>query len=164
MAIADLRTLFAYDRWANARLFEVMADLSAEQLAAPVASSYPSILQTFAHLVAADWVWLRRWQGENPTGFPDWIANPSLGQLRERLAEVESEREALLASPVAGDPERLIDYRTFSGTPYRNRLADLCLHVVNHSSYHRGQLVTMFRQVGATPVSTDFVVFKRDTG
>ncbi len=49
-----------------------------------------------------------------------------------------------------------------NGTPHRNRLLDLLLHVVNHSSYHRGQLTTMLRRVGATPVATDYVYFKRD--
>lgn len=164
MTTEEIRSLYAYNRWANARVLEVIAGLSEDRLTAPIESSFPSILGTFAHIVAAEWVWLRRWRGENPTAFPDWLAAPSLAGLREKLAEVETERDAFLGSLRDQDAERPLDYRTLAGTPFQNRLADLLVHVVNHSSYHRGQLTTMFRQVGAEPVATDFVVFKREAG
>jgi uncharacterized damage-inducible protein DinB len=164
MTAEEVRSLYAYDEWANARLAGVIAGLSAEQLTAEIPSSFPSILGTFAHIVAAEWVWLRRWLGENPTAFPDWLAAPALGALRGKLAEVEAERAAFLGSLSDGDLDRPLDYKTLAGDPFRNRLGDLLVHVVNHSSYHRGQLATMLRQVGATPVATDFVVFKREAG
>ncbi len=164
MTAAEIRDLYAYNQWASSRLLEAIAGLSSEQLTAAIPSSFPSILGTFAHIVAAEWIWLRRWKGENPTAFPDWLAAPSLARVREKLAEVESERDAFLGSLADADLERPLDYRTLAGDPFRNRLADLLLHVVNHSFYHRGQLVTMLRQVGATPVATDFVVYKREAG
>jgi uncharacterized damage-inducible protein DinB len=164
MTAEEIRSLYAYDEWANARVVDVIAGLSAEQLTAAIPSSFPSILGTFAHIVAAEWIWLRRWLGENPTAFPDWLAAPSLGALREKLAEIEAERRAFVDSLSNADLDRPLDYKTLAGDPFRNRLADLLVHVVNHSSYHRGQLATMFRQVGATPVGTDFVVFKREAG
>jgi uncharacterized damage-inducible protein DinB len=164
MTAAEIRDLYAYNEWANARVVEVIAGLPADRLTAPIESSFPSILGTFAHIVAAEWVWLRRWLGENPAAFPDWLAAPSFGPLREKLAEVEAERAAFLDALGDHDLERPLDYRTLAGTPFCNRLADLLVHVVNHSSYHRGQLTTMFRQVGASPVATDFVVFKREAG
>lgn len=162
MTAAEIRDLYAYNEWANARVVEVIAGLPADRLTAPIESSFPSILGTLAHIVAAEWVWLRRWLGENPTAFPDWLSAPSLPALRAKLAEVESERDAFVGSLSDEDLDRQLDYKTLAGAPFSNRLADLLVHVVNHSSYHRGQLTTMLRQAGATPVATDFVLFKRD--
>lgn len=164
MTVEEIRSLYAYNEWANARLLAVIAGLAEDRLTAEIPSSFPSILGTLAHIVAAEWVWLRRWKGENPTGFPDWLSVPSLVEVRAKLAEIEAERAAFVGSLSDADLDRPLDYRTLAGDPFRNRLADLLVHVVNHSSYHRGQLTTMLRQVGATPVATDFVVFKREAG
>lgn len=164
MNVHDVRSLFEYNRWANARFQSAIERLSNHQLTAPIPSSFPSILATFAHIVAAEWVWLQRWQGQSPGSFPEWLTVPSLGLIRGKLAEVESERASFLASLQEDDLQRMIDYKTLSGAPHRNRLADQCVHVVNHSSYHRGQLTTMFRQVGAEPVATDLILFKREAG
>lgn len=158
----QIRDLFAYDQWANARFAGVLAGLRDDQLTAHLKSSFPSLLGTFGHIVAAEWVWLCRWQGANPTTFPEWLASPRLEGLRAKLAEVEAERETLLRPLDDEGLQRPVDYKTFSGIAHRDRLADLCRHVVNHSSYHRGQLTTLLRQVGATAPVTDFIVFLRE--
>lgn len=162
MKVEEIRSLFEYNRWANRRFFEVIAALPDDQITAHVESSFPSILYTFAHIVGAEWVWLRRWKGENPSTLPDWLVNASLEKLRTQLSEVESEREVFAGSLRDEDLQQALDYRTLDGTAYRNRLEDLLVHVVNHSTYHRGQLTTMLRQLGVRPVATDFVLFKRE--
>lgn len=162
MKVEEIRSLFEYNRWANRRFFEVIAALPDDQIMAHVESSFPSILYTFAHIVGAEWVWLRRWKGENPSTLPDWLVNASLEKLRTQLSEVESEREVFAGSLRDEDLQQVLDYRTLDGTAYRNRLEDLLVHVVNHSTYHRGQLTTMLRQLGVRPVATDFVLFKRE--
>ncbi len=162
MTLEDVRSLYEYNRWANARFLEILSGLAEERLGARIESSFPSILGTFAHIVAAEWIWLRRWSGENPSVFPEWLEHPSLARLRAELETIEAGRDAFLASLDEVDLQAPLDYTTMNGTPHRNRLLDLLLHVVNHSSYHRGQLTTMLRRVGATPVATDYVYFKRD--
>jgi uncharacterized damage-inducible protein DinB len=158
----DVRSLYAFNRWANRRFLGVLETLDEERLARPIESSFPSLVGTFAHMVAAEWVWLRRWLGENPTAFPGWLVAPRLDDLAARLAEVEAERAAFLAGLGDADLQARVSYRTLAGDPFANRLLDLLLHVVNHASYHRGQLTTMLRQVGATPPATDYVLFDRE--
>jgi uncharacterized damage-inducible protein DinB len=158
----DIRSLYAFNRWANRRFLEVLETLDEERLARRIESSFPSLVGTFAHMVAAEWVWLRRWLGENPTAFPGWLVAPRLDDLAARLAEVEAERAAFLAGLGDADLQARVSYRTLAGDPFANRLLDLLLHVVNHASYHRGQLTTMLRQVGATPPATDYVLFDRE--
>lgn len=163
MTVDEARNLFAYDQWANGRLIAVIEGLDEERLTRPIESSFPSLLATFAHLVGAEWVWLRRWQGESPTSFPEWLADPFTA-LRDRLAAVDDDRLAFVATLDAAALDRPIVYRTLAGAEHRNRLATLIFHAVNHASYHRGQLTTMLRQLGATPVSTDLIVFERRAG
>ncbi|HUO84444.1 MAG TPA: DinB family protein, partial [Thermoanaerobaculia bacterium] len=85
-----------------------------------------------------------------------------LADLKTRLAAVESERDDLLQSLTDDDLESSLNYRTLAGDAYESRLLDLLLHVVNHSTYHRGQLTTMLRQVGAKPPSSDYVFYLRE--
>ena len=161
MTTGEVRELFAYDAWANALVFETAAGLSEEQLADSVASSFPSVVGTLAHMVGAEWVWLRRWLGESPEGFPDWVAKPVLADLRARLAAVEQEREAFVAGLSDGELGRIVSYRNLAGQVFADPLGGLIRHVVNHSTYHRGQVATQLRQLGLKPPSTDLIVFQR---
>jgi uncharacterized damage-inducible protein DinB len=162
MTLDDIRSHYAYNEWANARLIGVMAGLDEERLSTPVVSSFPSALATFNHLVAAEWVWLCRWQGNSPSSFPDWNDGAAFGFLQAKLMEVEAERRTFLASLNEERLQSELLYRTLNGQEYVTRLLDLFLHVVNHSSYHRGQLTTILRQIGATPVSTDIITYRRE--
>jgi uncharacterized damage-inducible protein DinB len=161
-SLDEVREHFAYGKWANDRFREVIASLPGDQLTATIESSFASIVETFAHIVAAEWIWLRRWKGENPSTIPGWLEQPEFDALVTRLAGIEAERDDFLATLDEKDLEEVLRYRTMDGVSHANRLADLFLHVVNHSTYHRGQLTTMLRQVGATPPATDFIVFKRE--
>lgn len=161
---AAVRSLYRYDEWANARLIDAVAELPEERRRAPIESSFPSLLETVGHIVSAEWIWLERWRGESPSLVPGWVDHPVFEDVCARLRVVERERHAFLASLTAEDLETTIAYRLMSGAPHEDRLLDLLLHVVNHSSYHRGQLVTMLRQVGGRTVSTDYVVFLHEQG
>jgi uncharacterized damage-inducible protein DinB len=151
--------LFAFDRWANARFFDTAATLTGAQLGAPLVSSYPTILATFAHLVGSEWIWFERWKGSSPTAQAAWVAQPDLGELRGHLEDIERDRDRWLAGLSEDDLARSVRYRRLNGEEHENALIDQLVHVANHSTYHRGQLTTLFRQVGATPPNTDFVVF-----
>jgi uncharacterized damage-inducible protein DinB len=78
MTIDEARELFAYSDWANARFFAAAEALTPEQLSGRAASSFPSVRGTLGHIVGAEWVWLRRWQGESPPSPPGWVAEASL--------------------------------------------------------------------------------------
>ena len=161
MDMDDIRSLFAYNEWANGRLFSSLSALSDEQLTRNLDSSFPSIRDTVAHFVFAEWAWLRRWKGENPSGPPPRHADAGLDHLRETFEELHAERSAFLEN-LSGEEQlgEVVVYRNIKGEEQRRRLGDLCRHVVNHSSYHRGQVATLLRQVGGTPAATDFVLYK----
>lgn len=159
----EAKELFGYASWATARFFRAAEALTPEQLTALIESSFPSILGTLAHMVGAEWIWLRRWQGENPSAIPDWVGQPALEDLAARLAAIEEERASFLGRLTEADLERVVSYRGLDGQTFSHPLGDLLRHVVNHATYHRGQLATMLRQVGQAPPNTDFVRYLRET-
>jgi uncharacterized damage-inducible protein DinB len=163
MDLSTIRRMFAFDAWANARLFRALAALSTEQYARPLGSSFSSIRDTMAHIVAAEWIWLQRWHGESPSAFPEWAAAPDRAELRSRLDAIEAERDAFLDGLSAADLQRVVSYRNLKGEPWAYPLGMQLVHVLNHSTYHRGQLATMCRQVGAAAPATDLLVFLDET-
>jgi len=164
MNIAEVKRLAAYNEWANARVLRTVAELGGNQATKNLEGSFPSIRDTVSHIVATEWLWLRRWKGESPDSLPEWsvAADPEL--LRNKLDEIETERASFLSSLRDPDLKREISYRNLKGEPWRYSLADLLLHLINHSTYHRGQVATMLRQVGATPLPTDLLVFRDEAG
>jgi uncharacterized damage-inducible protein DinB len=161
MTIDEARDLFGYSAWANGRMFDAAGALPGEQLSATIASSFPSALATLGHIIATEWIWLRRWQGDSPAATPAWATGSSLSELRSRLTEVESDRDRFLGRLADADLGRIVEYRRMSGEAHADRLADLVRHAVNHSTYHRGQLVTQLRQIGVHPPGTDYVTYVR---
>lgn len=160
--IDELRELFAYNRWANLRLLDAAAALDDDALARDLGSSFPSVLATFAHIADADWIWLQRWHGVSPGAAPEAWDRSSLDGVRRHWDDVEAGRHAYLAGLDDAALESTIDYRNIAGRAYTSRVDEMLRHVINHSTYHRGQVVTMLRQLGATVQPTDLIAFYRE--
>jgi uncharacterized damage-inducible protein DinB len=157
MTIDYFRRLFSYTEWANGRMLECARGLSEEQFTRPIVSSFPTVRETLAHIALGEWVWLQRWKGVNPTARPAWAQGATLESIEEQFQAIQHERAEFLETLTDEALGRDVAYRTFAGDPLTNGLGDLMAHLVNHGTYHRGQLTTMMRQVGAVPPATDFV-------
>jgi uncharacterized damage-inducible protein DinB len=158
---AEIRELFRYNRWANRRVLAAVSRLDEDQFTRDLGSSFPSVRDTLVHVLAAEWVWLSRWNGVSPTDMPAGWRDSTYEGLRERWEVVGAEQLEFVATLDEGTLDRVIAYRTTAGEPFQAPLSQLLRHVVNHSSYHRGQVVTMLRQLGAEAPSTDLVLFYR---
>ena len=157
----DISTLYEYNRWANGRTLDAVEKLDPTAFLKNLGNSFASIQATLVHIAGAEWIWLRRWHGESPnklfTG-----EFPTVASLRERFQTLDREREAFLAGVSDERLQQPFDYRDLAGNPMRLLLGQSLQHVVNHGTYHRGQVTTMLRQLGATPVSTDMSRFYLD--
>ena len=154
-----VRELYRYNTWANGRLFHSVAHLSADEFTRDLGSSYPSLRDTLLHIVSAEWIWLERWKGSSPQSMFQARDFPDVPALRARWSEVEIDQQDFLETVT---PERLlaaVAYVNLRGQAWRYPLWQQMYHVVNHSTYHRGQLTTMLRQLGAPTIATDFLVF-----
>ena len=161
MTLADVRGLYDYTEWANERMLAALEMLSDEQYSRELVSSFPSVRDTMAHIAGAEWLWLQRWQGISPTAIPAWAERPAVGVLRRELREVAEARGEYFDGLDEAALQRPLSYRRIDGSAHTNRLLDVLLHVSNHSTYHRGQLTTMLRQLGAVPPTTDLIFYRR---
>ena len=155
----EVRSLFAYNRWANRRTLDSAAALSPHELHKDLGGSFPSIRDTPVHILAAEWIWLERWRGVSPRSFLDPAEFPDFSKLTDRWRRMETEQaqfvDSVTPDALAGD----LSYVNTKGATWTYPLGRMMQHVVNHSSYHRGQVSTMLRQLGHGAVSTDLLVF-----
>lgn len=153
---------YEYNAWANHRVLDACAALSAEEFTRDLRSSFPSMRDTLAHIYGAEWIWLERWHGRTPTALPTPADFADLAALRGRWSALESELDAFVSSLTQEKLNAELETRTIDGTRYEQPLWQMMQHVVNHGSYHRGQVVTFLRQLGHKTVSTDLIRFYRD--
>jgi uncharacterized damage-inducible protein DinB len=156
-SLPESEELYAYNRWANARTLEGASGLSPEELSRAVGGSFSTVLGTLTHLVGAEWLWLERWRGASPRALPGGFTG--LEDLRGRLAEVEAGQKELLGGLTSDGLKTKITYVNFAGETRTYALGDLLVHVVNHGTYHRGQVATLLRQLGKKPLSTDYLLY-----
>jgi uncharacterized damage-inducible protein DinB len=113
-------------------------------------------------MYTSEWVWLRRWQGTSPTERPAVETWPDVPSLETAWRTLETDLRAFVRGLGDDGIQREIDYRLMSGQPGRSAYWEMAQHMVNHGTYHRGQITTMLRQVGAAPPeSTDLITFHR---
>ena len=156
------RTLFAYDAWANRRVLEACSSLSPEQFTRDLGSSFRSVRDTLAHIMGAEWLWLERFHGRSPSSLPSGDQFANVADLRARWAQVENDLLGYVNGLSAVDLERRFDYRDTKGNPHYSFLWQMLQHLANHGTYHRGQVTTLLRQLGAKPIGTDMIGFYRE--
>ena len=159
---ADLKTMVEYHYWARNRLFEALEPLTAEQYGKDLGSSFKSIRDTVTHTYAAEWAWHERWQGRSPTALIPSDRFPDLAALRAAWSESERNIRAFVDGLDDSAISRIINYKLLNGSDGASPIWQMVQHVVNHASYHRGQVTTMLRQLGAKPgQSMDMIAFYR---
>lgn len=162
MDVNDFRLLYEYNAWANRRTLDSCAGLAPEQFTRDLHSSFPSVRDTLTHIYGAEWLWFERWHGRIPSALPSASEFADFASLQSRWTELETDLHAFIFSLTSTDLERLIKYKNTQGVPFEGPLWPMLQHVVNHSSYHRGQIATLLRQLGAKPVATDLIAFHRE--
>ncbi len=162
MTFQDVRALVDYHYWARDRVLEAVEPLTQEQFTRDLGNSFPSVRDTLVHCIGAEWVWRSRWAGESPTALPAATLFPDCASVRRRWIEEEQRLRAVVQRLGEDGMQRIIEYRLFDGSASAQPFWQLLQHLVNHGSYHRGQVTTMLRQLGAaSPKPTDLVAFYR---
>ena len=162
----DIQLLFEYDRWANHRVLQAVSTLSVEEFARDLGGSLPSVRDTLVHIISCEWAWLTIWNEPSLSSafvadmwtrlgslFPS-NAFPGVAAVQLKWAEVEREQVEFV--------NRVTDESLRTMLPVGETqisLAHLMQHLANHSTYHRGQLALMMRQLAAEPLATDFAMF-----
>jgi uncharacterized damage-inducible protein DinB len=148
--VQHVSRLVAHLAWADDRVLAALRSATTPD---------PSCLALFAHVLAAEHVWLARLKGETPR-HPVWPALP----LEECAGLVQANQRELTAYAAAlapADLARDVTYRNSAGQEYTSTIEDILLHVCLHGSYHRGQIAWELRKGGGVPMPTDYIAFVR---
>jgi uncharacterized damage-inducible protein DinB len=157
-----LRFLFQFNQWADRRMLDACGALSSEQFTRNLGSSFSSVRDTAAHLYGAEYVWNERIHGRSPTALVSGAGFPDLAAVREKLEEMDAYYIDYVSKLTQQDLDRVIRYKGFTGEEFSNPLWQSLHQLTNHASYHRGQITTMLRQLGAKGVSTDLIGYYRE--
>lgn len=159
MDTQDIRMLYEYNRWANARILGSAAQISDAQFLAPGDFPHGGLRGTLVHTLFAEWAWRMRWQGSpsnlrlKPEDFP------TVASLKTRWLE----EERLLMEFVAGlTDEKLqaaFDYTSTEGGRHRRVLWEAMAHMVNHGTQHRSEAAAMLTDLGHSPGDIDLIVY-----
>jgi uncharacterized damage-inducible protein DinB len=162
----DIQLLYEYDRWANNRVLQAASALSAEQFTRDLGGSFRSVRDTLVHIIGGEWIWLAYWRETSCSSAfltdlrkrRDALFNldayPNVATVQLKWAEIEKEQIEFVNCVTNQSLEKMLPFRTT-----QIRLAHLMQHLANHSTYHRGQISLMMRQLDAEPLATDFHIF-----
>jgi len=159
MTAADVRTHIRYSGWASRRLLQVALALTDEDLSRDMSVSHKSILNTLGHIHFADRIWFSRVVDPAIEVYRSGL--PPEGSLEEKWSEVQKRWEDWADSLSDADLERVVSYTSTEGKPFQTPLWQILLHVVNHATLHRGQVMAMLRQLGVPPPATDLIFYYR---
>jgi uncharacterized damage-inducible protein DinB len=158
----DFARLLEYNVWANHRLMRAAATCSVDDFKRDLlGGSHGGLRGTLAHIMAAEWIWLERWKGVSPGRLLDEGEFADVVALRDRWTLIEGHRAEWFQSLREDELAGTAHYRTTEGVAYQAPLWTLVQHVLNHSTYHRGQVSLLLRAAGARTVSTDLVAWDR---
>jgi uncharacterized damage-inducible protein DinB len=149
---------FEYHAWASQALLEAAAQATQEQLAAATGVSFGSLLGTLQHIFFADRVWIARVNGQNRPLKAEG-ESPSLAELGSLWSPVQRsliDWAAGLSPEVMNEEIHWVNIRGEHKKSFRWKIA---LHVVNHGTYHRGQIVSMLRQMDYPVPATDLIYY-----
>jgi uncharacterized damage-inducible protein DinB len=158
----DLARLLEYTVWANHRILRPVATLSVAEYKKDMGASHGGVRGTLTHMVDSELLWLERWKGLSPRTLIDESEFPDVVALRDRWTLVEKHREAWFGALRPSEVNEVIKYKSRDGRSQEAPLFQLIQHVVNHATYHRGQVTSLLRKLGAKTVATDLVLWDRE--
>jgi uncharacterized damage-inducible protein DinB len=157
--------LGTFNFWANKKIMDfISGHVPAAMADQKIISSFPSVKRTIYHIWDAESIWLERMSGRSPMEFASINFN---GSFKEGLTKFLDNSQMIHSFLIAKDESYFsgnVSYTHTSGKFYSHRVEDVLTHVMNHSTFHRGQLVTMFRQLGITEgiPKTDLIEYCRE--
>lgn len=150
----------AYNLWANQKMITWLLSKDSVLLETEVKSSFPTINKTLSHIWVAEHVWMCRVEGIEYKNLASRHDGQNTKQISEDIVLSSTYYIDKIQTMDINDFDKNINYKLLSGDTGQSSIFNIIHHVMNHSSYHRGQLVTMGRELGISdPPKTDFMAF-----
>jgi uncharacterized damage-inducible protein DinB len=146
------RDLLIYNQWANYRILVALEELK---------SPNDTHLSLFSHILSAQIIWLNRIKALATSPFPIW-EQYKLTELRSMTEESSANWINYLDKHRFDTFEEMIFYTNSIGEKHENTIREIISHVLNHSTYHRGQIAKQLRKIGVQPPDTDYIIYARE--
>ena len=163
MTLRNARALTRYMAWANNRIFDAVAALPEGEATKPRRSVFKNIVHTLNHVYVIDRIFQAhiegREHGYTARNTPD---HPPLEELRRMQGGLDDWYIGWSDRLTDRELEREVSFSFVGGGAGRMSCAEILMHLVNHTTYHRGYIADMLYQVPANPPTTDLTVFLRD--
>ncbi len=158
------QVMAAYNRWANARLYEAVAKLSPEEFQAPRSGFSPSLAKTLNHLLVGDTIWMGRLDGGGSPGVTklDQVLHSEFAALKAARTAMDDRIVAFVDGLAPDRFEQDLIYRTTSGEAMVTPVDQVLAHFFNHQTHHRGQAHAMLSSTSVASPSLDLIYFLRD--
>jgi uncharacterized damage-inducible protein DinB len=152
-----------YNLWANQLLISLFRSVDDALISQTVVSSFPSIRNTFLHILDAETVWIERLNGRSLKEFPSINFVGTNEEIFKKVLETSTDFLHFVENMPAPLLRDKVTFTTFAGDVMTEPIRVMIHHCMNHSTFHRGQLVMMCRQLGISPIpKTDFIYFSRE--
>ncbi len=157
-----LSQLSAYSVWANQLLIDVINQLPEEKQKQEVPSSFKTIYSTLLHMYDAESIWWQRMKLQERIVIPSESFNGDVKELTASLLYQNRQWKEWVSNAGEHHFDHVFEYRNLKGEQFKQPIYQMLLHVFNHGTYHRGQLVNMLRQLGVEKIpGTDFIAWSR---
>ena len=146
--------LAEYHVWANSRICTWLEKISDEQWKQPVVSSFNSIYETTLHIAGAEKLWVERLRRYTNFEVLTQTFNGSKADLIKTWKGISLDFKRFIDDMPDDLLQEKLFFKNIKGIEHNLPYYQMLAHVINHSTYHRGQVVTMLRQVGFTELSS----------
>ncbi len=158
----SIRMMFDYSYWAHRRVWRCIEQLTDEQFTRPFEYSIGSVHAQVVHVMSAEEVWYFRLQGESPSAMRRPEELPTRAEIRRKWDVIERDFRRYLNTLNDADLWTMMGYRTTSGKPMRESRAGILMHLVNHGTDHRAQILGLLHQLGAPTLEQDMILYLRE--
>ena len=152
-----------YNKWANETLLNIIErEIDETKLDTPIVSSFPTLRKTIYHIWDAENIWLKRLKGESLMEWPSKNFTGNFVEAKEMFLQHNDAFSNYIGKLSEEKLNENFTYKNVEGKTFTNPIWESVHHCLNHSTYHRGQMVTMLRQLGLNAISsTDFITYCR---
>jgi uncharacterized damage-inducible protein DinB len=157
-----LKQLTTYNIWANQKILDIVLSLPEEKQTGEVPSSFNSLLKTVLHMWDAESIWWQRMKLQERFVVPGENFKGTMKDAVYGLMQQSKQWEEWVSNASDLSLEHVFQYQNSKKEQFKQPIYQMIVHVVNHGTYHRGQLINMLRQLGVEKLpSTDFIVWSR---
>ncbi|MEO6404358.1 MAG: DinB family protein [Ferruginibacter sp.] len=152
----------AYNLWANQRITDCINNLADDQINKEIKSSFSSLQKTLLHLWDVESVWWQRLKLQENVQWPGEIFSGTIMELNQQLMLQSKQWKEWVDIATEAALEHEFIYKNSKKDQFKQPVYEVLQHLFNHQSFHRGQIITMLRQVDAKEIpNTDLIAFLR---